>query len=124
MLIWNQSTSRYVAVDYMKVKPGGEQAYLDLEQKIWKPIHQQRVKSGMISSWGLYALVFPGGSNNEYNYGTVNFYKNFADMENPFSNEIFTKALPNMALSELASKTYGARDLVRSEVWELIDYVQ
>ena len=25
---------------------------------------------------------------------------------------------------ELESKTLGARDLVRSEVWELVDYVQ
>ena len=116
--------SRHVTIDYMKVKPGGEQAYLDLEQKLWKPVHQLRVKSGLGGSWQLYALLYPGGSGTEYNYGTANFFKNFTDLENPYPGDLFARALPNMALSELEAKTMSARDLVRSEVWELIDYVQ
>jgi hypothetical protein len=45
-------------------------------------------------------------------------------MNASYTAEIFAKAHPNMALSELMSKVYSARDLVRSEVRELIDYVQ
>ncbi|HEX9781904.1 MAG TPA: hypothetical protein VGA56_04120 [Opitutaceae bacterium] len=112
------------ASDAQARQEGCRQVDLDLEQKVWKPVHEWRLKAGMASSWGLYSLVFPGGDSNEYYYATINDYQNFSDMENPYPAEVFTKALPNMPLSELGSKTTGTRDLVRSEVWELIDYVQ
>ena len=35
-----------VTVDYMKVAPGQDDAYLQVEQKMWKPIHEARVKAG------------------------------------------------------------------------------
>jgi hypothetical protein len=120
----SSTPSRYIEVDFMKVKPGGVQPYLDLEQKIWKPIHQQRLESGFITGWRLYGLVFPAGSNNEYNFCTVNSYKNFMDLEKPYTDEILTKALQNMTLSEMWDKTHQAREFMRSEIWQLIDYVQ
>ena len=45
---------RYVTVDYMKVAPGGDDAYLQLEQKTWKPVHEARVKAGNAAGWYLY----------------------------------------------------------------------
>ena len=42
---------RYVTVDYMKVAPGGDDGYLQLEQKTWKPVHEARVKAGNAAGW-------------------------------------------------------------------------
>jgi hypothetical protein len=120
----SSTPSQYIDVDFMKVKPGGMKTYLDLEQKIWKPIHQQRLESGFITGWRLYALIFPAGSNYEYNYCTVNSYKKFVDLEKPYTDEILIKTLRNMTLSEMWDKTHQAREFVRSEIWQLIDYVQ
>ena len=38
--------SQFVEVDYMKVAPGQDDAYLQVEQKMWKPIHEARVEAG------------------------------------------------------------------------------
>ena len=42
-----------VTVDYMKVAPGQDDAYLQVEQKMWKPIHEARVKAGNALGWYL-----------------------------------------------------------------------
>ena len=41
----------FVTVDYMKVAPGQDDAYLQLEQKTWKPVHEARVKAGNALGW-------------------------------------------------------------------------
>ena len=56
-------------VDYMKVEPENTQAYMEVE-KMWKNIHQTRLKKGLIKFWGLYSIMF-SGANNDYNYVTV-----------------------------------------------------
>ena len=35
-----------VTVDYMKAAPGQDEAYLQVEQKMWKPIDEAKVKAG------------------------------------------------------------------------------
>ena len=43
----------YVVVEYLKVKPEDHMRYLEVEQKIWKPMHQERINQGIIASWSL-----------------------------------------------------------------------
>ena len=113
----------YITVDYMKVPPGGGGQYMELEQ-LWKKIHQVRIDEGSMADWALYSLVFPGGSANEYNFGTVNGYSEFKDLNLFDFAGLVEKAGLGMSVNEVSGKTQAARDLVRSEVWRLIDYVQ
>ena len=113
---------QYLVVDYMKVEPGKEQEYLDLE-KLWKTVHQELIKAGKRKSWSLYGVGFTG-TGNEYNYVTFNVYDKYGDLENPYPAEFLAKAYPNMGLSEVISRVTTVRKLVRSELWTLIDQTQ
>lgn len=53
---WAQD--RFVTVDYMKVAPGQGDAYLQLEQKLWKPVHEARVKAAETPSVGTCTRFF------------------------------------------------------------------
>lgn len=116
--------SRYALIDFMRVEPGGEEAYLNLERDLIKPVHQERVKEGKIDSWGVYGLMLPSGIDYGYNYGTVNFFDSLIDLENPYPEDLITRVHEGADLSELTGKVYAARDLVRSELWELVDYTE
>ena len=59
------SQNQYIEINYMKVQPGQEPEYLRLESELWKPIHQARVNSGLILSWKLCAVYYPGGSDSD-----------------------------------------------------------
>jgi len=113
--------SQFVEVDYMKVAPGQDDAYLQVEQKMWKPIHEARVKAGNALGWYLYRVVSPSGSQVDHNYATVAVYSSFEAMENPYSNELLAKIVPAQSMPEFNRKTIAARELVRSETWETVD---
>ncbi len=108
---------QFVTVDYMKVAPGQEDAYLQVEQKMWKPIHEARVKAGNALGWYLYRVFSPSGTLVDHNFVTVAIYGSFEAVENPYSNELFSKIVPAQSAAEFTKKTIAARDLVRSEVW-------
>lgn len=113
-----QAQNRFVTIDYMKVAPGQDDAYLQVEQKIWKPVHEARMKTGDAIAWYLYAVASPSGTEVHHNYVTVGVYKTFEAMENPFPAALFAKVHPGVNMADVSKKTLAGRDLVRSETWE------
>jgi hypothetical protein len=125
-LTQSASQSQYALVSYMKVDPGKEGAYVQMEREVWKPIHQQRVKDGKLQSWLLYAVRFPGGDNREYGFLTVETYKSIQDAEGAYDSaaamtSLLKKVHPNMSVEQLMSQASSSRSLVRSEVIKLVD---
>jgi hypothetical protein len=112
-----QQAQPVASVDYMKVAPGQDGAYLDLEQKVWKPVHQARVNAGHVLGWYLYSVMSPSGTHADHNYVTVSLYSGFEATENPYPNELIAKVIPAQGLSDFFKKTNAARELVRSELW-------
>lgn len=110
----------YVHHDYMKVPSGQAQAYLDLEQELWKPIHRERAQDETIEGWNLYEVVYPAGAERSYDYVTASFYDSWDRLENPYAEEHLTNAHPNMDPQEIAQRTVQTRSLVRSEVVEVV----
>lgn len=116
-------SAKYIEVDYMKTNPGKDADYLKIEQEMWKPLHQERIKQGLVRSWSLYRVQFPSGAAEKYDYVTVNAFDQFGQLENPYANfdKVLTKVHPGVKVDDLGDRTEKARSLVRSEVWVLID---
>jgi hypothetical protein len=114
---------KYFMVSYMKVNPGKDADYLKLEQETWKPLHQEFIKEGQFRSWSLYGLQFPSGTDEKYDYATVHAFDKFGQLENPFANfgKTLTKVHPGVKVDDLIDRTEKTRNLVRSEVWVLVD---
>jgi L-rhamnose mutarotase len=106
-----------VEVDFMRVPPTEEGEYERVEREVWKPMHSARQKAGLIGYWGLYDLVFPGGTDYAYNYCTVQSYESLADVPFSFPNQILNTAHPDTTWSDILPETLGLRDLARSEIW-------
>jgi hypothetical protein len=111
--------SKYIIVDFMQSKPGVD--YVAVERELWKPVHQDRVKSGALMSWALYELVLPGGTSYPYDYATVNSMNSFADLNVMYPDDLFKRVLPNISIPDLAKRTGDSRDLARHELWVLVD---
>lgn len=114
---------KYIEVDYMKVKPGNESAYVEVEQNIWKPIHNEFIKAGARVGWSLWSKVFPAGSASDYQFVTVNYFPDFQKIGAADYNAAYEKAHPGKNMDELGDKTTNSRDLVRSELWQVVDIV-
>jgi len=106
----------FVVVEYLKVKPGDQIKYLDVEQEIWKPMHQERMNQGIILGWLLYAVEFTGSAD-DYNYVAITMYDDPEQLENPWNAEIPARVHRNMKVEEIMDRTARARDYVRSELY-------
>jgi hypothetical protein len=66
---------KYIEVNYMKRKTGN---YIAGAQTIWKPIHQEFIKSGARSGWSLWSAVYPRGTETDFQFVTVNYISDFS----------------------------------------------
>jgi len=116
--------SQYLTMDYMSVDEGAGPEYLMLEDEVAMPLHQERAKKGQMAGWEVYSLVLPGGTEYGYNYATGNFFDHIAHVEFGFTREIINQALPGTDVQELLDTIYDKRDLVKSEMWELVTHAK
>ncbi|MEZ4959348.1 MAG: hypothetical protein R2830_05985 [Saprospiraceae bacterium] len=112
----------YVLVDYMKVKPGMGDKYLECE-KAWKTaIHQKRKQDGKILWWHLEQTMWPSGTSAEYDYLAVTYVPNWAAIGHLWDNwDAEQKALP-ADVKAIVDKTGQYRDIVKSEIWHDVDF--
>lgn len=108
--------SLFVVVDFMKVESGKHANYLQVEQELWKPMHQERVNQGIIVGWYLYAVEFVGGMD-DYNYVVITLYDNADQLENPWRSEIPGQVHPGRKIEEMMQRTFESRTHVRSELF-------
>ncbi len=94
-----------------------------MERELWKPVHRERIRTGKLRSWTLYAVRFPFGTEQTYDYVTVNEYNSLADADRPL-DDVFAKVHPTVPLQEIGRRTLGARQLVRGEVWYRLEHVE
>jgi len=110
------SDKLFAVVDFMKVESGKFGEYVNLEQEIWKPMHQERMYRGKIVGWYLYAINFTGASD-EYNYAVINLYSSLDSLKNPWDADISSVVHPDKPYRQILEKTRNTRVQVRSELY-------
>jgi hypothetical protein len=111
----------YAVFEFMKIEPGKAADYRKLELDVWMPIHRERIKQGLIKSWTLWGMRFPGGTAREYDTIAVTTYDKFADVENSYPPELFKKVHPKMTDEERNARTVLTRKMIRTELAVLLD---
>lgn len=114
---------KYLVINYMKVKPENATAYQEVEKSIWRPIHEQFIKAGSREGWSLWSNVFPTGSAMEYQYLTADYVLDFTKIGMADYNAAFGKAHAGQDMQTLEKKTMDSRELVRTELWQVVDEV-
>lgn len=112
---------KYLYVNYINVEEGQEENYIDIEKYVWKPLHQELYKESKMADWSLWNLWFY--SHRNYNYITLNAFYDYKDINTYNYSEIFEKVHQGKDLNEFMKETFEARKSVKTELWELIDFV-
>lgn len=116
----NSDPSRFKAMDYMNVSQGRGLEYLMLEDEVAMPLHEERINRNTMTGWEVYSLILPGGTEYGYNYATGNYFDTIADVEFGFTQELIKQTMPGTDVADLLETIYETRDLVKSELWELV----
>lgn len=113
-------TRKTVEINYMKVPTGKEAEYLKLEQEIYKPLHQERIKNGEITGWGVHAVVYPWSDSRPYNYITSNAFSDWDKMMSSNYTNTYKKVFPKGDMAKLNAQTAAARSMYKTEVWNQV----
>jgi hypothetical protein len=113
----------YMQVNYMNVESGKQSEYEQLESEIWLPIHNEAIRSGKTAGWGLWKSLFPRGAGQKYQYLTLNTFSEFSYIFELDFSVAFKMIHPEKNFSEVTRKAHEVRTIVRTELWDLIDYV-
>lgn len=115
--------SNFLMMDYMLVRQGRELEYQMLEDEVAKPLHEQRLTTGVMEGWEMYQLVAPGGVNYGYNFATGNYFSELQHIEFGFNEELIRSQNPDVDLMDFFEQIWSTRDLIRSQTWQRVDYV-
>jgi hypothetical protein len=112
---------KFIRLDYMKVKPGMNAAYLKTEREDWMPFHRASLESGQSSAWALWQVLFPSGTDAPFDYVTSNRFSTYAQVLEADYDQTFKKVSPGKDVNAIYDRTLKSRDLVKSELWEVVD---
>lgn len=122
MNVNDTTPSPFKVMNYMMVNPGKEFEYLVLENDLARPLHEERINEGKMHSWRTYSLIQPGGIEYGYNFATADYYIKLSDIEFGFTNEIIKSVMPNTNITKMFEAIYATRDIMKSELWQLVDF--
>ena len=111
-LVSSVVSAQISVVSYMKVEPGKWDSYLEVEEA-WSKLHQKSIDSGYLLEWRLHEKMFHG-TDDEYDFITVNVYADWATYEKGFPDGYFDQIGEDML-----TKTGESRKIIRSEVYAM-----
>jgi L-rhamnose mutarotase len=118
-------TPMFFIVETMKSKPGKSAEYVKAEMEVWKRLHQERKKMGLIGAWYFYAVRYPAGTNTAYDYVTVTRVEGMKKVENPWGNMLSGDAAKLLTKEQfaVANNTEQLRDLTTHALYFGSDFV-
>lgn len=111
----------FVTFEYMRVKPGNDNAYMQVEN-FWRHIHLWQQKKGDIIAWNVWQVIAPYRLHAGYQYVVVTVYPHFSDYLNAYEgidmHQIFPDASED-SLRKMFTMTDTARERVSSDIFHV-----
>jgi hypothetical protein len=88
-----------------------------------QPVHEKNIALGNRAGWMMAIMVQPRGDGLSYQASTIDYYDSWADMTND-EGQAWSVVYPGMSDAEIIERIESTRTLVRTEVRELILFVE
>ena len=114
----------FVVLEYMHVKPGNTNEYLQVEN-VWREIHLAQQKKGNILGWSVWEVEAPYKMDAPYQYVVLTVYRHFSNFLHPYAGIEISKVFPNTtkdSLDKMFAETEKARDLMQQDIFPVEDH--
>ena len=95
--------------------------HVKMEQELWKPVHEARVKDGSMKGWVMLQMLMPFGSELPYQEATVDIYSDMSQYMSPFFEKYFAKVHPGKSIADVSKMTNDNADLTKGVVMMILD---
>jgi hypothetical protein len=112
---------QYLRLNYYRVKPGQQAAWLKLETTGWKPFVESLKDSRL--GWHLHTLAMPGGEYLHYNGLTVDTYPSWAALGQGLPGGAWAKVHPDLPAADYLSLVNNTVERYRVDVLRVVEVV-
>ena len=112
-----EGPSEWVMVNFMKVREGAGEDYINMELDYFLPIHQAHIDAGQLDDWLLMGRGMPYGASYDYQYMTVDVYGSWDNVFASPIDGVWDQVHPDLDTAELWEKMSKTRKLIRGELW-------
>lgn len=114
----------YKKIDYINVRDGQLDSFLKTAKKELLSKYQQLIDSGVLKSWELYHVKYPGGKRSGYDLISIATASDIDSMEAEFSNVTTPSFIPDNGSQTAARSLAKKSSLIKSELWEVENFIQ
>lgn len=111
----------YILVGQMKPKPGMDSKYLEMEEEIFKPIHEEAVRTGQMTTWSVWSK-WPY-EENDAPYAVVNGFDDFSKILNVNYTDLFKTVHPDMNMDDVRQIVSDTREMTGIQIWRLVNAI-
>jgi hypothetical protein len=114
----------YWQVNFMKPLPGKGGEFMEFERKVYMPLSQDAARSGHPrKAWGAWQILYPSGTGMAYDAVTVDVFRDWDSIwkSQQFPKEVVERVFPGKTYAELMAPLPGLRNLVRRELYVVVD---
>ena len=105
-------------LEYVKLKPGQNNAYLELEEFVL-PLHHARIEQGIITPWALYKKLYTA-EDDPYDYILVNLNDDFTKTQNPYPQDLIDANYTKEEQADFWKNASASRTIVKSEYYDRV----
>ena len=120
----NVTLGPYLQIALVDTKQENAGMYQQVEEKYWKPMHEERIKREMITGWDVWSKMF-SGTHDAYDHVIVTTFNEFGQLAEPgLTEDIVTTVHPEVdeaAWNKIIEETMTSREIVRSGLWYRVD---
>jgi hypothetical protein len=124
LAIDGKAPDKFLRLSFMRTKDSDK--YYKMEEKAFKPMHQAAIDMGNMNSWSIWSRSYWNDSH--YDAVAGNGFTSLEQMAKMnYGDDVFKKATASMKPSEvmevsnLMNDTDKTRDMVVSQLWEVLD---
>ena len=111
-------------VNFMKPLPGKGAEFMEFERNVYMPLSHEAARSGHPrKAWGAWQILYPSGTGMAYDAVTVDVFRDWDSIwkVQTFPKEVVERVFPGRTLGELMAPLAGLRNLVRRELYVVVD---
>jgi hypothetical protein len=111
-----------LVVNYMHIKPGGDETYLQAEKTVFRPVHEEDIRREHRQDWSLWQLQ--NGDLTSHQYVTIDAFLSLAQMDADRDQDAMLKKVHNgKDVSDLIRRSLLTREMRERQIWKWIDGV-
>lgn len=114
----------YLRVDLAKVDEGTGSEFLLVQSDIWQPVYQTLMEREEAKGWFVGGRHF-AGTDDPHNYMVMRAHESWNQLrpDREGLRSILSEVHSEESVNELVQRTRSSRELVRTEIWTLLDQV-